>query len=390
MHSRQRSLRILHVLRAPVGGLFRHVADLCREQAARGHTVGVIADADTGGEVARRRFDELTPHLSLGVTRLPMRREPHWSDFPATVHVYRQTLDLAPDIVHGHGSKGGLYARALGFLPGAGGAIRVYTPHGGSFHRQQGHGFYMSVERLAAKRTDLVLFESDFIARAFRQGVGPTAALQRVVRNGLRREEFASVKAAPDAADFVYVGELSVFKGVDLLIEAMAQIHAGGKRKPRLVVVGSGAERERLTSLVALYGLAGPVSFAAPREARAAFALGRVVVAPSRRESLPYIVLEAIAAGKTVIATNVGGLPEIFGPLREKLIPPDDVAALALAMIAAIDADPPIEAEQHALLTRHVAGKFALPAMVDAILEAYDEALERRATFKAPAWEAAP
>jgi glycosyltransferase involved in cell wall biosynthesis len=375
------------VLRAPVGGLFRHVADLAREQAARGHAVGIIADSATGGEGARLQLSALAPALKLGVKRMTMQREPHWSDLPAILRVYRETLTLRPDIVHGHGSKGGLYARVLGFLPGAGGAVRAYTPHGGSFHRQPGHDFHIAVERLTANRTDLLMFESDFIARAFDEAVGPASALRRVAKNGLRREEFSAVKTAPGAADFVYVGELSVYKGVDLLIEAMAQIHAGGQAKPRLIIVGSGAEQDRLESLVARRGLAGPIVFTGPCEARAAFALGRVVVAPSRAESLPYIVLEAIAARKTVIATDVGGLPEIFGPLSEKLVPRDDPAALARTMIVAMSADETIEAEEQALLARHVAKKFSLRAMVDSVLEAYEEALDRRERVQAPAAE---
>ena len=59
MDSSERSLRILHVLRAPVGGLFRHVQDLALEQAARGHAVGLIADSSTGGEQAKAQFAQL-------------------------------------------------------------------------------------------------------------------------------------------------------------------------------------------------------------------------------------------------------------------------------------------------------------------------------------------
>src|SRR5208282_4039509 len=153
MHCRQRSLRILHVLRAPVGGLFRHVTDLAGEQAARGHAVGLIADSATGGDAAQRQLEALAPLLRLGVRRFPMRREPHISDLSAIARVFREALRLRPDIIHGHGSKGGLYTRALGFLPGNG-AARAYTPHGGSFHRQRGHDFYVAVERLVASRTD--------------------------------------------------------------------------------------------------------------------------------------------------------------------------------------------------------------------------------------------
>ena len=66
--------------------------------------------------------------------------------------------------------------------------------------------------------------------------------------------------------------------------------------------------------------------------ARAAFALGRLLVAPSRAESLPYIILETAAAAVPLITTNVGGIPEIFGPQAGRLVPPGDAAALARAI----------------------------------------------------------
>ncbi len=376
MYSQPRNLRILHVLRAPVGGLFRHVSDLAREQAARGHAVGVIADSATGGETAQRQLEALSPLLQLGLRRFPMRREPHISDLAAIARIFREARRLRPDIVHGHGSKGGPYARALGFLPGVR-AARVYTPHGGSFHRQPGRDFYVAVERLVAIRTDLLLFESDFIARAFAESVGSTGALQRVARNGLRPEEFSAIEAEPDAADFLYIGELSAHKGVDILIEAMAAIHAAGTFAPRLAIVGSGAEQDSLAALIAAHRLESHIATLGPREARKAFALGRIVVAPSRAESLPYIVLEAIAAHKTVIAADVGGVAEIFGPGRDLLIPSDDPAALARAMIAALLADKTSAAAQQALLARQVAENFSLPVMVDSVLSAYAETLSR-------------
>jgi glycosyltransferase involved in cell wall biosynthesis len=384
MRSQPRSLRILHVLRAPLGGLFRHVSDLAREQAARGHAVGVIADSATGGETARRQLEALAPLLQLGVRRFPMRREPHISDLPAIARVYREALRLRPDIVHGHGSKGGLYTRALGFLPRVR-AARVYTPHGGSFHRQHGHDFYVAVERLVASRTDLLLFESDFIARAFADSIGPTGASQRVAKNGLRPEEFVPIAAALNAADFVYTGELSAYKGVDILIEAMAAVHAVGTFAPRLVIVGSGVEQDRLAALIAHHGLEGHIAVLGPLEARQAFALGRIVVAPSRAESLPYIVLEAIAAHKTIIAADVGGVGEIFGPRRDLLIPSDDPAALARAMIAALCADKTSVAAEQALLARHVAENFSIRVMVDSVLSAYAEVSARRQQAERPA-----
>ncbi len=123
------SLNILHVFRAPVGGLFRHVVDLVRGQAARGHRVGVIADSTTGGERAETTLAALSQSLSLGLTRVPMSRQVGTSDVGAVRHVAARLADTKADVVHGHGAKGGAYARLT-----RGSAIRVYTPHGGSLH----------------------------------------------------------------------------------------------------------------------------------------------------------------------------------------------------------------------------------------------------------------
>ena len=377
MASDGQSLRIVHVLRAPVGGLFRHVMDVACEQAARGHKVGVIADSMTGGERALRQFAQLLPSLELGLARFPMYREPHPLDLVSAARVYGQVLRMKPDVLHGHGSKGGLYTRAMGFLPCGKRILRAYTPHGGSFHRQPGHALYMAVERMVEGRTDLLLFESEYIARQFAEGVGETRALQLVAKNGLRPEEFTAIPADPDAAEFLYIGELSSYKGVDTLIRALAIVHAETELRPRLVIVGSGAEFEALAQLVEHHDLNRHIAFYGALPAREAFALGRIVVAPSRAESLPYIVMEAVAADKTVIATDVGGVGEIFGPFRDRLLPRDDQRALAQAMLASLREDEASAEAARAPLRQFVAEHFNVRVMVDSGLCAYRQALAR-------------
>src|ERR1700754_878806 len=143
-NDRGEKLNILHVMRAPVGGLFRHVADLTRGQAARGHRVGLIADSSTGGAHAEATLAALSSELALGVTRVPMSRQLGTSDAAAVVHVTRRAAKVAAHVIHGHGAKGGAYARLarLPALPGDGAssprAIRAYTPHGGSLHYRWG------------------------------------------------------------------------------------------------------------------------------------------------------------------------------------------------------------------------------------------------------------
>src|SRR3712207_7778463 len=76
-------MRILHVFRAPLGGLFRHVLDVARGQIARGHEVGIFCDSSTGGTRADETLEALRPDLALGLTRVPMRRAIHPYDVMA-------------------------------------------------------------------------------------------------------------------------------------------------------------------------------------------------------------------------------------------------------------------------------------------------------------------
>ena len=108
--------------------------------------------------------------------------------------------------------------------------------------------------------------------------------------------------------------------------------------------------------------------------AHEALALGRIMVVPSRAESLPYVVLEAVAAGKPLIACRVGGIPEIYGPLSDRLVPPEDAPALARAIAAALD-DPASTLETTRQLRERVAASFSVAAMVDGIVAGYRDAL---------------
>jgi glycosyltransferase involved in cell wall biosynthesis len=119
------------------------------------------------------------------------------------------------------------------------------------------------------------------------------------------------------------------------------------------------------------------VSFIGHCPARQAFTMGRMLVIPSRAESLPYVVLEAAAASLPIIATEVGGVPEIFGPQAAHLIPPDDSAALLGAIATALDEPKRMRSDAEVLKTR-VRSEFSLSTMVECNLAAYREAIATR------------
>ncbi len=371
-------LRIVHCLRAPVGGLFRHVCDLAQAQAERGHLVGLIADSLTGGDAARARLDALGPVCRLGIERFAMSRLPGPGDIRAASRIGGLAAAWNPDVLHGHGAKGGAYARLAGtrLRKGAGRPIRVYTPHGGSLHYGSSSPagiVYLALERYLARRTDVFLFESEYGLRTFSEKVGAPPGLVRVVHNGLAPSEFTPVVPAGDAADFVFVGELRAIKGIDTLLEALA-ILARGANPPSAVIVGAGADGEKLRAAAARLGLNARVRFPGPMPAREAFRLGRAAVVPSRAESLPYVVLEAAAARLPIVATDVGGIAEIFGDQAGRLVPPDDPGRLAAAMKLVLD-DPEAARRDAGALAGDVAARFSLDGMTDAIVDAYATAL---------------
>jgi hypothetical protein len=186
-----RLLNILHVFRAPLGGLFRHVVDLARGQVERGHRVGLVVDNLTGNVRAKEVFTALAPLLTLGLTMTPMPRPLSPLDLPATVHVGKRARRAATDVVHGHGAKGGAYAR-LAFVGRP--LVRAYIPHGGSLlldHATLSGKAYLALERLLMPRGNLYLFESAYGADVFRAKIGQPQGLVRVVHNGVSRAELS-------------------------------------------------------------------------------------------------------------------------------------------------------------------------------------------------------
>jgi glycosyltransferase involved in cell wall biosynthesis len=364
-------LRILHIMRAPVGGLFRHVVDLAREQTARGHSVGIVADSSTGSPVAAETLNTLNKSIAFGVTRVPMSRQIGLLDRSALAHVAQRASETKADVLHGHGAKGGAYARLAG-----GSAIRAYTPHGGSLfyspYSPMGL-FYFAVERWLRPRTDLALFESAFAGDAFRQFIGEPP-FARVVHNGISKSELEPVTPAADAADFVFIGELRWRKGIDTVLEALAALSKEGWNG-RAVFYGNGPDRDACLAMAEKFGLSQKVAFPGESKPRPAFQSGRLLLIPSRQESLPYIVLEAIGARMPTITSRVGGIPEIYGPDANALVPPGDAPAL-LAAIKKMRGGTPHDLIER--LHRRVAEHFSIEAMTEAVLSAYAEARKRR------------
>jgi glycosyltransferase involved in cell wall biosynthesis len=367
-----RPLRILHAVRAPVGGIFRHILDLANGQAERGHQVGILADSLTGGERAEAALQAIAPRMKLGTYRMPIHREPHPGDALIGLRFLNLTRQLKLDVLHGHGAKAGIFVRLKGKSRKT---IRVYTPHGGSLHYPPSTfkgAFYSRMERAFMNRTDLFLFESAFARDTYQRMIGKPDGLVRCVFNGVTAVEFDPVTPADDATDVVYVGEFRHIKGADLLIEAVARLRADGK-PVTLTLAGDGEETDALKALVRRLKLDDAVRFIGHVKPRYGFSKGKLLVVPSRGDSMPYVVIEAAAAGIPMLAARIGGIPEIFGPFEDALFTGNNIGAMANAIETALTDIETARARAKELRER-IFVHFSQKAMVEGVMAGYSAA----------------
>jgi glycosyltransferase involved in cell wall biosynthesis len=234
---------------------------------------------------------------------------------------------------------------------------------------------YGAIERFLKRRTELFLFESAFARDVYQGLVGTPRGIIRVVPNGISAAEMMPVAPNADAADLVSVGEFRAIKGTDVLIEAVAQLHRAGRRIS-LAIAGDGEEGPALRDQVARLGLGDSVRFLGHTPARQAFAHGRLLVVPSRADSLPYVVIEAGGAGIPIVASHVGGIPEILGQ-DGNMVPPEHPGRLATAIAAALD-DPAGVRSAADCLRERIRQKFSDDAMVEGVLAGYGEAISAK------------
>ncbi|WP_283194839.1 glycosyltransferase family 4 protein [Rhizobium sp. AN80A] len=386
--SEQRPLRIIHCFRSPVGGIFRHVRDLVIEHSKAGHEVGILCDSSTGGDYEDALFDDIRPYLALGLTRVPIRRSVSLSDIGVLWDAYKKIKSLRPDVLHGHGAKGGVLARL------AGSALRVnrycvarlYTAHGGSLHYSRSSllgQFVLRMERLQEYFTDALVFICEYERETYTKRVGRPRTQTRLIYNGISERDFELIPTRSDAVHFIYVGMLRDLKGPDLFVDAFAKTERLIGRPLSALMIGDGPDRDRYREMMVERGLGKRIGMLPAMRVQQAFAMSQNLVVPSRAEAMPYIVLEGLGAGKTIIATRVGGIPEALGKDSGALVAPDNADDLARVMADAIRIPewhdktmPPIE---------QVRSVFSATVMANEVLELYRDLIRRPAAGAAKA-----
>jgi glycosyltransferase involved in cell wall biosynthesis len=329
------SVFVLHVV-APgaFGGLERVVHLLAQGQARRGEEVHVAAVLDDPG-AAQALLQALTaggvvPHRIVVGSRAYGRERAAVRDL---------CRSLRPDVVHTHGYRPDVLdagaARRLG--------IPIVTTVHGFTGGDWKNRLYERLQRRVYRRFDAVVAVSRPLAAEL-VGAGVPPSRVHVVRNAwwesappLDRESARRALGLPsDRFVIGWVGRLSTEKGPDVLVDAL--LHLSGL--PVMAsVIGNGVERAALEARANALGLNGCVRWqgCAPEAARL-FSAFDVFVLSSRTEGTPMVLFEAMAAGVPIVATPVGGVPDVVSPAEAMLVPADNPAALAAAIRAVYQA----------------------------------------------------
>ncbi len=285
-------------------------------------------------------------------------------------------------LVHTHTSKAGFVGRLAAWLARV--PVIVHTPHGHVFYGYYGPGptaVFIALERFAARLTDriVVLTErgrEEHLARGIGRreqfSVIPSGVDLHAIRRGAPPYETARGRLGVDSECrlIVGLGRLVPVKGFQVLVKALPLIRSLVP-SARLLLVGDGPLREALVSDAGALGVADRVEIAGPQFAPAPFlAAADVVVVPSLNEGMGRVLVEAMALGRPVVATRVGGIPAVVADGETgSLVPPDDPSALARAVSGLLN-DPGLRLRMGEAGRRR-AEQFSLAVMESGLLDLY-------------------
>jgi glycosyltransferase involved in cell wall biosynthesis len=316
-------MRVLRIIaRLNVGGPARHVVWLTEALGREGFETLLVTGTVPAGEEDMSGFA-----AAHGVTPLvipSMSRELSPRDLTTIWKLWRLMVRFRPDVVHTHTAKAGAVGRIAGLLYrvlSRGRSRFVHTYHGHVFHGYYSRWktrMFLAIERaLARLNTDRIVVLGEQQLREIRDDFRVGRAGQFVVVPlGIDLTALGSIAGADNAVPVVgIVGRLAPIKNHELFLRAAALV-----REPaRFVIYGDGAERPFLERRAAELGLSDRVVFAGTRGVDEIYAALDVVALTSRNEGTPLAIIEAMAAGRPVISTEVGGVVDLLGAIEERV-----------------------------------------------------------------------
>jgi glycosyltransferase involved in cell wall biosynthesis len=320
---------ILHILAANrVGGLERVVQSLAAGHQAAEHRVCVavvLEPMESEHPFVRSLHSQNVEVVPIHIT--------HRSYLAERAAIASLCDRLRPDVVHTHGYRADVVDAGVARRLGIATLTTVHGFTGGGWKNR----LYERLQRRAFRRFDAVVAVSQPLGEALVRGGVPRERVQ-VIQNAwdstvtlLDRAAARRALAVPDAGFRIgWVGRVSHEKGLDVMLEALGLL---GDAPVQLSILGDGDERKALEGRGAALGVTGRTTWhGTVADAAPLFPGFDVFVLSSRTEGTPMALFEAMAAGVPVVATTVGGVPDVVSPAEAILVPPDDPASLADAV----------------------------------------------------------
>jgi glycosyltransferase involved in cell wall biosynthesis len=384
-------VKIVRVIaRLNVGGPALHVTYLTEGLASRGYETTLVA-----GDVARgeESMERVANSAGVEIVRLPglSRELSPVHDLVAALRLARILREVRPDIVHTHTAKAGAVGRFAALVAGRPRPVVVHTFHGHvlrGYFGAAGSRMFRAIERILALASDrLVAVSPEVRDELVGLGVAPASKFE-VIRLGIDLEprvrfdgdplEVRRRLGIPTEAFLVgWFGRMTAVKRTDDLVRVLVALRRHGV-DAALLLVGDGDDRPRLEQLAHELGVARSCLFLGYQEDVAPFyAISDAVVLTSANEGTPVTIIEALAAGRPVVVTAVGGVADVVEDgVTGYLVGAGDADAMA-DRLARLAADPSLAAALGAEGRRRVTERYAVSRLVDDVDRLYRSLLSR-------------
>lgn len=380
--NQNRPPRVLYgITKSNFGGAQRYVFDLAVGLRPRGFETAVLCGGEEGGNGGK--LIEKLKEEKIIVVKAPdlMRDMSVFNDLRSFIFILKTLKDTRPDVFHINSSKMG----GIGSLAGriAGVEKIIFTSHGWAFNEDRGW-LSKKIIKFLAWLTIMFSHETVCVSERLRSDVIHLPFVQgklSVIRNGIEEFKFLPRETAREKLEpgineetllFGAVAELHHIKGLDILFKAWADFKI--EHEGKLVIMGEGQERIYLESMAKILGIENSVHFLGfvdnPRYILSGL---DVLIMPSRSEGLPYALLEAGIAGLPVIASNVGGIPEVIEDEVSGILVPKENPYTLLSALSLLAKDKNKRDELGQALKEKIKKDFSIQRMLDETIRIYSK-----------------